>query len=405
MNFDTNNQDLEKSLQGLKALVLAEGAFLHPQLTVRERAGSFDMHSDLGVSVHDRLIRMPIACLAPLAAFDLYVCGNDICIRSTAAGTSSVHMRCMEAMLALYNSSGKLAETRQQSPWFGLGPYPKLLQLLLRLQDGSPQFAQNCRLLQNNQLDELLLSSFMGSRLFKLPRQGGYVLAPFIEYINHHFLATGFRFLDEAGASALCVDNAQPVSGSDEVFVSYHQMMDTADSWLNYNFIDEAAPIAKSVSLVIDIGSGKQIRVRSVSGFRKLAPPPQLQDLRALLPALIEQSEHHLTVSRIIIPHDKAPLSLRRILRTLIQTLRPALEKGALQEQVENAEAQVMDANTRFYRDLGDAVARVSKEGQEDATLSQVQKIVKLQAAKIAAYQLRIEKMTSLHEQGGLNKQ
>ena len=52
-----------------------------------------------------------------------------------------------------------------------------------------------------------------------------------------------------------------------------------------------------------------------------------------------------------------------------------------------------MDANTRFYEELGDAVARVPKERQEEAALSVVQKIVQLQTAKIAAYQLRIEKL------------
>ena len=393
MNFDTNNPELEKRLQGLKALVLAEGAFLHSQLTVRERAGSFDIRSGLGASVHDRLIRMPIACLPPLAAFDLYLCGNDICIRSTAARTSSVHVRCMEAMLAIYNISGKLADVRQQSSWFGLAPYPEILQMLLRLKDGSLQFAQKRRLLENNQLDELLLSSFIDTRLFTLPDQGGHVLMPFIDYINHHFLASGFRLLGEAGAPALCVNNANPISGSDEVFVSYLPMMDPIDSWLNYNFVDEATPIAKSVPLVIDIGSGQEIQVMAFSGGRKLSPPMQLKDLRAFLPAVIEKSEHHLTVSRIIIPHDMAPLSLRRILRSLILSLRPGLKKYALRDQVENAEAQVIDANIAFYRDLGDAAARAPKERRDETTLSQVQKIVKLQAAKISAYQLRIEKM------------
>ena len=393
MNIDTFNPELEKCLQGLEALVLAEGAFLHPQVTVRERAGSFDIRSGLGATLQDRLIKMPIACLPPVEAFDLYVCGNDICIRSTAPGTSSVHVRCMEAMLAIYNLSGKLADTRQQSLWFGLAPYPELFQMLLRLNDGSIKFAQKLRLLENSQLDELLLAAFMDTRFFNLPRQGGHVLMPFIDYFNHHFLAPGFKLLEEAGTSALCVDNANPVSGSDEVFVSYYPMMDPVDSWLNYNFIDELIPIVKSVSLIIDIGSGKQLRVRSLPGSRKLAPPQQLQDLKAFLPAVLEKSEHYLTISRIIIPHDRAPLSLRRILRSLILTLRPGLEKSALRRQVENAEAQVIDANTRFYEELGDAVARVPKERQEEAALSVVQKIVQLQTAKIAAYQLRIEKL------------
>jgi hypothetical protein len=393
VNFDTFNPELEKCLQGLKALVLAEGAFLHPRLTVRERAGSFDLRSGLEASVHDRLIKMPVTCLPPVEAFDLYVCGNDICIRSTAPGTSFVHVRCMEAMLGLYNISGKLADTRQQSPLFVLAPYPEILGILLGVKDGAVKFEQKRRQLENGRLDELLLASFIGTRFFKLPEQSGHVLMPFIDYINHHFLASGFKFLDKEDAPALCVENAKPVSGSDEVFVSYFPMMDPVDSWLNYNFVDEASPIAKSVPLVIDIGSGRQLRVKAFSGSKKLAPPRQLQDLKALLPSVIEKSEHHLTVSHLIIPHDKAPLSLRRILRSLIQTLHPGLEKSALRRRVDNAEAQVIDANTRFYQNLGDAVERVPKERQEDAALSVVQKIVQLQTAKIAAYQLRIEKL------------
>ena len=393
MNIDTFNPELEKCLQGLEALVLAEGAFLHPQMTVRERKGSFDIRSGLEASVHDRLIRMPITCLPPVEAFDMYVCGNDICIRSTAPGTSSVHVRCMEAMLAIYNISGKLADTRKQSPLFVLAPYPEILGILLGVKDGTVKFERKRRQMENGLLDELLLASFIGTRFFRLPDQSGHVLLPFIDYINHHFLASGFKFLDEQDAPALCVDNAKPVSGSNEVFVSYFPMMDPVDSWLNYNFVDEASPIAKSVPLVIDIGSGRQLRVKAFSGKRKLAPPRQLQDLKALLPSVIEKSEHHLTVSHLIIPHDKAPLSLRRILRSLIQTLRPGLEKSALRRQVENAEAQVLDANTRFYRDLGDAVARMPKERQEETALSELQKIVRLQTAKIAAYKLRIENM------------
>lgn len=390
MKIDVTNPALEKYLLELQTLLLNEGAFLHPQLTILERNGNFGVRSDLLRTLHDCLLKVPITCLPSLAAFDLRIAGDDICIDNVADGTSSTHKRCMELMLAIYSTSGKLAEVRKKSPWFALANFPELLQKLLCLREGVKKFEKNQRLLEKKQFDKLLLSNFLGTRHFNLPGEKGQVLMPFIDYINHHHLATGFMSGDIAGSQALSVNNSKPVSDTEEVFVCYFSMMDPVDSWLNYNFVDEATPIAKSIPLVLNIGSGRQIRIKAFSAGNKQAPK-QLKDLTVFMPAIIEKTENYLTVSRLIIPHEKAPLALRRVLGFLIRTLCPELGNTALQSHVEKAEAEVIGINIKYYRDLAAAVELSQNEIPAESPHSQIQRIAELQLAKLSAYQKRIE--------------
>lgn len=393
MIIDCDSPEVEKRLELLLEIVTAQGAFIHPALTLRCRNGELSLHSALTEADSSLVIKLPSASLPLVDSFGLKLKGSEISIGEVKDNVSREQQRIMELMVEIYNLSGKIASTRSQSPWTALASCPEVLHLLAGVRKGCRKTEKRKQFLEGGELDDLLLAVFIGSRTFKSKEPPGEVLMPFVDYINHHFLAPGFMSTGSHEGSGVSVRNAKPQNGSDELLVSYFPLMDSLDSWLYFGFIDEFSPVVKSVPVVLDTGAGTKIRVNALFGGAK-EPPEMLRDIRPFVPVVIEKKERQLTVSRLVIPHTRAPFSLRRILGSLIKTLRPELSAAAISAQVIQAEAALIEANVAFYNKIAGLAA--STGSCDDPALVAAGKLARIQSEKISAYVDRHKTTTSI---------
>src|ERR1700756_5944949 len=77
------------------------------------------------------LARLPWNCLVPLPSFHLSIASDDIVISSHDEGLTGECVSIMEALLELYNLTGKLAYHRRTSPWLLLASFPQILEFII----------------------------------------------------------------------------------------------------------------------------------------------------------------------------------------------------------------------------------------------------------------------------------
>ncbi len=117
---------------------------------------------------------------------------------------------------------------------------------------------------------------------------------------------------------------------------------------------------------------------------RKL--PPNLSDLRFYLPEFITNQKNALTITHLMIPGPSAPHALRRVLAELMTTLAANLPNDDIIKFIKMAEAQVLETNTKFYRDLQNFLKDRLAASAEKSALKIAIAMTDLQLSKLAEY-------------------
>jgi len=394
LRIDSDNPEIARELEALAALVAGHGGRLHESLTVEVRGSDLRVTSTLPPAVSDTVLSVPRACLPDLAASELYLAGDDICIRRHGEGVPNSRARALEHMLAVYNLTGKIAQHRAQSPWFALNDQPEIVAKLAAGRRGAPKVQQFYQQWKSVDGEALLLRSFLNTRDFGARAEAGQsgttsVLMPFVDYLNHHAGAMGFQGAGSGEDYAVGARHWRPDDGTAECFVRYSRL-DALDAFLIYNFPDESGLLLRSVPLAVDLGGGQRLEVGArISGGAKGQVPAKMQDLRPLLPAVGQPEPGRLVVSHLFVPDDRRPRALRRILGGLLRTLMPEASPAELQDQVLRVEQAVLEANRRYYTELAELVARARGQGAAAAILSAVDRLIALQLAKLDSYESR----------------
>jgi hypothetical protein len=187
--------------------------------------------------------------------------------------------------------------------------------------------------------------------------------------------------------------NDRPVQSSEECLVRYN-LMDRLDSFLSYAFVDESAPILNSLPLEIKLQDDLRIQVKGLGGGPyKGKLPDTLKDLRQFMPQIHKRTQDSLTVQRLFVPGEKAPRALRRVLGSLIRSLRPGLNLNTIHEMTLSAENQVLEANKTYYHRLQDLTRTAqskspdeSKPPGREATLEALSQLAEQQLGHMQEY-------------------
>src|SRR5689334_8435726 len=153
----------ERSLQKIVTLAKGAGAILNKELVIKCVDGILSVEAPPTESVGKLLIRLPCDCLLPVELFELSLSNNKIVMSSHEPALTSDCVTLMEALLDLYNLTGKLDRHRRTSPWSLLATHPELWRYLAqRLPDDLS--AMFCRFRASGNADELALASFLHTR-------------------------------------------------------------------------------------------------------------------------------------------------------------------------------------------------------------------------------------------------
>jgi len=398
--FNCQNREVEKVLNRLYKLCLAEGAYFHPEMKIFEENASLKVMAPAPAG-KDKLMQVPVTCMGAVADFDLRVEGNHLAIHGHVKGLPKSQVESFELLITIYNLCDKLKDHKKSSPWFALSEHLELLDFLLTAKIGAKKIEDYKQLYREKNWDQLLLRSFIGTRGFNLRndshKEGHQVLLAMIDFINHHSAASGFRTKlivpagETAGAARLQrqfvkVNCSQPEADSaandlNECFVSYCRL-DPLDSLLNYGFIDTSSRFCKSVAMEVDLLPGLRLQIDGWGGKNQAKITdlqPGLQKLYAFMPAIISTDNQLIRLNHLPLPTQDFPFPPRFILPVLIKNHTRSYSNKQIIDSVIQAEAEIFARNRQFYQQLREKVVSVQTAAINNPGLDMIMELADLQ--------------------------
>jgi hypothetical protein len=388
VSFRSDDLGIERRLRTIRDLVEDAGGILHPGVELRCESGELGVACTLPYEPRTVLTAIPEACMLPVDTVGLRVAGDALAIDAGADGLSATRHRLYDAMLEIYQRAGKVPELRASSVWCGLAHDLGALKDVVAGRPDTPFVQTFLEYAESGEHEALLLQSFLKSRVFYAGRgdRRRRVLVPVNDFIDHHPFAPGFRRTGDADASRATVHAWRESAENDVCFVSYTQM-DAYDSLLLYNYVDEIAPVVRSVPLRLQIGDAGCLRVgaRITTGFDgPLAP--EYADLRAYVPKVLAHDKDGLEITHLFIPVGFKPRALHRVLTMLLSAMPESPRDAALERAVREAEAQVIALNLAFYRELERRLVARRLGAAAPGALDRALAMARLQIRKLGAY-------------------
>jgi hypothetical protein len=277
-----------------------------------------------------------------------------------SADVDPLHCSVMEKMVDIYNRANKLSSWMAESPWFALQTEPAVLETLRSARANAHKIKKFTELLHDGKEEQLLIDSFLGSRVFNLAEKhrlaaghsdadaGGQTILPVIDYCNHRFSAKGFSVKDNVEPPCMRVIG-KPEVDTGEIYVRYNHI-DAVDAYLSYGFVDTKSPYlgSKPTTLLVE---GSELSILGAGGVAKRTLPPQLRDLRFFMPQIRRhEADNSLTLNRLLFPSVVAPRALQRVLAAILKSL--GVERVKIGAAVAAAENQLIEENEGYWQDL-----------------------------------------------------
>ena len=391
MQLVSDDRRVQRAVSQLYETFETAGAFVHDHLRMRVDGTRVRMEAP-GVSRHERVLALPADCVVPLEGNTLRIDDDRLTLAEPGPELSESQRACLQSLVTLYNATGQVSRHKRDSPWHALAGRPDLLHDLAGARAGTPWIDS----LRDPQTDHATPEHLRESFLIARRRQIGHTqagaprfgLLPLIDFFRHDATAapvyTGRRV--RATGHQIAVGAHRVRAASDETFLRY-MPMDALDSYLTYGFVDDQAELVRSVPVNVRAG-GFALNVNARIDIRVGRIPARLQDLGAFVPALTRTGESALSLSHLFLPASASSLALRRILNHAFRLLDPSLGLSRLKSLVEQAEEQILAANTTFYDDLAGRLAP-RPAGADDASPRQLQTVRTLvahQQARLASY-------------------
>lgn len=370
----TGDEALVRPLHILTQRLAAAGAWFNEDLEIRAGAGDLAMRSQRRYTDRRSVLRVPLAAMPFKEDFHWTLEGDRLRAEPVGPDTDPLHREMMDLMLEVYNQAGKMAQWRQVCPWTALEDHPALLDRLLAAKAAASKVQRFQEWRAGGRRQTLMVESFLGARIFRLTAEhlryvgreegdGAAVLMPIIDYFNHRLQAEGFQVQPAPAPISMRVFS-RPDPQTGELFVRYN-LYDPLDTYLFYGFVDTECPWLASVPLTLDTAGGR-LEVLNTGGAFKGTLPQAMRDLRPFMPAVIRQEADHLQLTKLILPGERAPRALQRVLAGLLTTL--GVPRDGVPQEVARLEAEVLERNEAYWEDLA-GQARVLTQGHPLQTL------------------------------------
>ena len=378
----SDNKQAEKILSDIVEIVSKHGAYIDEDIEVHCQNGYISVKSPNNKETRP-MFRMPHTVLIPFYEFDIQIKKNQFVLKSYNKDLPKVQVTLMKNMLKLYNVLGQLEYHRKACPWIAFKDHPAMLEYLMKSRereyndevetlinaDGSPE------IIEDIEKKTFFRTRLLKCRLHKKFRKPVSVLLPLIDSLNHNIMGPRFFNAYPADGALLAVPY-KPIEGYDECFVTYRRL-DAMDSYLDYAFIDENAPIIRSIPLRISLQDLGTISIRALDGYinpEKL--PEDLKDIVFYMPVVHTFEERNeVQLSHLYIPQTSAIFSMRRILKYSIELLKPGLPPEKLREYMGIAEQAILKTNQDYFlkmKKMAETII-ISKDSEDIFRLSDTQ--------------------------------
>jgi hypothetical protein len=341
----------------LVQLLESQGSWFHNDMRIKVSNNAVSIFSNTPSRFSKKWLHIPLSCMPLLRDYQFDVDSHLNLVASPGSANIQT-IRVMEAILDIYNNTRKLESWKQSCPLFCFKHTPEILYALGSLRPKAHKLNRYMAYIAVNNFDNLLIESFLGSRTFNLKKdqlskvgmqtdiEAEEVLLPVIDFFNHKATAAPYDIEDD-----YMKVSGRPDPDTGEIFVRYNQY-DPVDTYLFYGFVDTTSPWLYSMPLKLKFSDNHIIEIMGVSASFKGQPPRQMHDLRMYMPALMDRRDKYIQVSRLAIPGRTAPMSLKRILASLLRSMDNTLSQDQLIGRVKDMELFLVAENLKFWQDL-----------------------------------------------------
>lgn len=390
---------IEKELLRLEELVTDGGGGVHSDMVIVAENGGLSVQTREPMANGREIIRLSRDVLLPSDKYQIGVKGDEFTIEfADKSGFSDLQRELGETMITLYNLTHKVKMQREYSFLLSLAPYPELVDFI----DSGRMFGANLnewrpkvhKGLEGEELNRFLSETFLKTRHLGyadyIRTSSISILMPIIDFINHNWNGANFGSGVGVRQGDLTVNTAYPFAGSLECYAFYN-IMDSLDALLRYDFIDESAPVVRSVPIDLQAGDHGLIVVKSwpgAGGKKNLATA--IADLSRYLPTMtVDRQKKTLNASHLMIPVGASPLALRRVLYLLLVNLTgKVVEKTFSERWIREAEHKIVEKNKAHYKDMLALIDKLTKERGGGPGLERMRGLCNLQLEKLAAYKM-----------------
>lgn len=396
--IEADNPEIGAELRRLEGLVEKSGGGMHSDLIL------YADHHGLGVRTREpmprgkELIRLSRKTLLPEDCYNVRVeNGAFIVDFQNNAGFSPLQKELTECMIRLYNFTDKVGFQKKVSFLLSIAPYPDLTDHLFRGRHISDLMLKWRPRLEDPSLSEDTLNEFITETFLKT-RHLGYedrirasnvsILMPVVDFMNHHWEGAAFNVGLGVRPGDLAVMSSQPVPKSTDCY-AFYGIMDAFDTLVRYDFIDEGAPVVRSIPLELEAPGLGTIKIDSQTGaVNRKKLEGKLADMSRFIPIMtVDREKQVLSASHVMIPVKESRRALRRALYILLTNLAgKEVETAIWKSWVREAEAVILEKNRTYYEELAKLSERFMREKGPDEGLNRIAALAALQLEKLERY-------------------
>lgn len=395
-----DNPKIESEIKNLIDILVGAGSGFHSQLVIHEQGGGLGIRTAEPMEDGKEIIRLPRTVLMPGDQYYLDVSGENFIVSYPEHATlSDLQKRIIDKMYEIYNLTDKVRLHEKYSFLFSLKDAPELID---KLGEGRDFIAGSYQEwigwikagMTEEQRRKLICNTYVKTRPLgysdPVRESSVSMIMPVLDFMNHHWEGGTFSVGQGIRAGDLTMQTSQPAEGSSECFAHYG-VMDAFDTLIRYDFVDEHAPIVRSVGLSVEGPAGEEIRIQNkLNFFYKKELSKDLQDLRRHIPDIVFDEDGRMTVSHLFLPNHKSRFALKRVLNMALEAY---VKRHSKQISLADAKAwrvktqeRIIEANNNYYRDLLRFIEGMTEEKKRSFGVARVRDMALHQLARIGEY-------------------
>ena len=384
-------------------ILVEAGSGFHSNLLIHEEGGGLSIRTTEPMERGKEIIRLPRTVLMPGDQYSLEISGSDFVV-DYPDGTivTDVQRRVIDKMYEIYNLTNKVRLHEQYSFLFSLKDTPGLID---KLAEGREFIVGPYKEwvswiktgLNDVQRRKLICETYVKTRPLgysdPVRESSVSMIMPILDFMNHHWEGGTFS-VGQGGQRKgdLTMQTSQPFEDSTECYANYG-VMDAFDTLIRYDFVDESAPVLRSVCVNIEGPAGDEIQIKNQMGFMyKKELKKDMQDLRRHIPNITVE-DNQVVVSHIFVPTDKSKFALVRVLNLILATYNKHHSKTMSQEDTKvwmvKAQEAILEKNRAYYKDLLGVIDTLPQDQKESFGVTRIRDLAKHQMEKIESYQIQ----------------